>query len=214
VHALARLAGRFRQPAALTAGLVAAGLLAACGSVPAPGTAQPPRPHHSARQSPAAGGISPGAAPVACREPTLQVTLDTGAVGVAAGSSYVPLQFRNASALPCTLTGYPAVEFAAGPAGAAIGAPAVAERSVPAETTTLAPGGDAHAWLQVLDVASYPARQCKPVTAAGLRISFAGTATRLYLARAFVTCASAPPGGQILAVFPVQAGQAQRGTAP
>jgi hypothetical protein len=219
VHTLAQLARRVRQPAAVTAGLVAAGWLAGCGSVPAPGTAQPPRAHHTTRPAtvqPARAhhAARPGTAASACREPELRVTLDTAAAGVAAGSSYVPLEFTNASAQPCTLTGYPTVEFASGAAGAAIGAPAVAQGGASAGTTTLAPGGDAHAWLQILDVANYSAQQCKPVTAGGLRISFGATATSTYLAHAFATCANEVQGGNILAVYAVQAGLAVRGTAP
>ncbi len=201
------------------AALVATAILAAgCGSAAAPsagqaGAASGTSPAGTATSSPAtAGGSKP--ATVACATSELMVTLVSSAAGAAAGSSYVPLEFTNASGRSCTLAGYPAVAFASGTGGPQIGAAATAETSTHPATLVLAPGGVAHAWLQIVDVGNYPASTCKPVTAGGLRVGFSGTATAAFLAHPFQACAKTVHGSDVLAVFPVQAGAPQRGTAP
>jgi Domain of unknown function (DUF4232) len=214
---LARTPARLAGAAALS--LVAA-VSTACGSAAAPGTGQAagassPAAHRSTSPaSPDAHGSPSGAALTACVTSQLRVTLDTGAAGVAAGSSYVPLEFTNASGHACTLSGYPAVTFASSAGGQQIGTAAVAEVTTSPVLFTLASGGTAHAWLQIADVASYPASKCKPVQAHGLRVGFASTQAAAFLPHSFQACTRAIPGSTVLAVFPVQAGQAERGTAP
>jgi hypothetical protein len=180
--------------------------LAACGSAAPAGSGQAaPGAHASGR---------PASVVSACAASALRVTIDSAAVGAAAGSSYVPLEFTNTSSRPCRLASYPAVAFAAGTAGRQIGRPGAAEKVTHASGLVLAAGKVAHAWVQVLDVANYPAGLCKPVQAGGLRVSFAGTNTAAFLAHPFQACAMAMHGSNVLAVFPVQAGQAKRGTVP
>lgn len=210
----ARLAGR---AAALS--LIAA--VSACGSVAAPGAGQAAGTGHTATAgttSPApsgARGTPSGQAVTECATSELKVTLDTSAAGVAAGSSYVPLEFTNASGRACVLSGYPAVTFASSAAGPQLGTTAEAvAKTVPVLAFTLAPGASAHAWLQIADVASYPADKCKPERANGLRVGFSSLESAAFLPHSFQACARAIAGSAGLAVFPVQAGQARRGTAP
>jgi Protein of unknown function (DUF4232) len=210
----AKLAGR---AAALS--LIAA-VSAACGSAAPPGAGQAAPPGRAAAAtagssaSPAGQGSPSGDTLTACATADLKVTLDTSAAGVAAGSSYVPLEFTNASGRSCTLSGYPAVTFSSSAAGSQIGAAAVAEVKTTPILFTLAPGGAAHAWLQIADIASYPASKCRPVQASGLRVGLVSTQAAVFLPHSFQACARAMPGSTLLAVFPVQAGRAKRGTAP
>ena len=95
-----------------------------------------------------------------------------------------------------------------------IGTEAVAEQDTHSAGITLAPGAVAHAWLQIADVASYPASRCKPVQAGGLRVALERPGGRLLAAPSFQACASSMPSSTLLAVFPVQPGHAKRGTAP
>jgi hypothetical protein len=189
-------------PVAVMAGAAAA--LAGCGSVQAPGAG-----NASAR----AGGASGAAAVAACARPALRVRLDLAAAGVAAGSYYVPLEFTNTSRRACRLAGYPSVELAAGVAGGQIGAAAATDHAVRARPVLLAPGGTAHAWLQVLDTANYPASKCHPVTAAGLRITAPGAESASSIAHPVPACQAALHGSEVLTVHPVQPGPARRGTA-
>jgi hypothetical protein len=217
-------------PIAAAAVVITAALagLTACGSTepsagqaagsPRASTSPAASPTESSPASPAAGS-RPAAALAECSVPALRVTLDGSAAGAAAGSSYVPLQFTNTSARSCTLPEYPAVAFASAAAGPPIGALATLAMGTPAKgararTIVLARRAIAHAWLQIADTANYPAGSCQPVQAKGLLVSFAGTAPAAFLAHPFEACARTMRNSDVLAVFPVQAGRARRGTVP
>jgi Protein of unknown function (DUF4232) len=219
------------------AAAAAAGALAGCGSVAAPGagsgpdgvTTQGALTSPAASTSPAAvagsgsvsatpspsaagGGASAGTA-VACTTSDLKVVLDTAAEGVAAGTYFVPLEFTNTSRQACQLTGYPAVALTSGQAGQQIGPAAATDHAVTASAVLVAPGGRAHAWLQMLSTANYPASQCHPATAAGMQVTAPGTQGARYVAHRVPTCQAAIAGTSLLVVHPVQAGRARRGTA-
>lgn len=184
----------------------AAAALAACGAAAAPAS-------HPA--GPAAGAsTSAGGTAAACLTSELKVTLDSSAAGAAAGSSYVPLEFTNESGRSCAVSGYPAVAFASAAGGPQIGTAATAEQNTHTAGVMLAPGAVAHAWLQIADVASFPASRCKPIQAGGLRVAVAGAQAAAFLPHSFQACADNMPGSTLLAVFPVQPGHAERGTAP
>jgi Protein of unknown function (DUF4232) len=156
------------------------------------------------------GSAEPGAA---CTAATLGIRLDTAAAGVAAGTDYVPLEFTNTSSQPCELTGFPAVALTSGVTGQQIGTEAAVDRSVPATAVLLKPGGVAHAWLGIADVANLPAQACRPITAAGFRVVVPGSESASYLAHRVPACKEPAQGAGILVVHPVQPGAAQRGTA-
>ena len=149
-----------------------------------------------------------------CATSAVVVRFDASAAGVAAGSSLVPLEIKNVSGRSCTLPEFPAVWLAASSGGPDIGAPAVQQQAQHAAALVLAPGRYAHAWLQISSAASYPARSCRPVTAHGLRASLAEAASAVFVTAVVPTCSKVPHGASILAVYPVQAGAARRGTAP
>jgi uncharacterized protein DUF4232 len=182
----------------------AGGALASGRAVPAGGTST------GATTGGDIGGAGPGAA---CAAATVRVRLDTAAAGVAAGTEYVPLEFTNTSAQPCELSGYPAVALATGLTGKQIGAEAAVDRAVPATAVLLKPGGIAHAWLGITDVADLPASRCRPVTAAGFRVVVPGSESASYLAHPVPACKEPAQAGGILIVRPVQPGAARRGTA-
>jgi hypothetical protein len=207
-----------RQPAAIAAAAAAAGAaltvaLAACGSVPA-GSA-PAGPAGAAASSGAARTVpaATGRAIATCTASGLKVRLDTAAAGVAAGSYYVPLEFTNVTGQACQLSGYPAVTLTSGVSGRQIGPQAAVDRSVRSAAVRLAPGGIAHAWLQVTDVANIPASKCHPATAAGMRVEAPGARRASYLAHRLPACTAALAGSGVITVHPVQPGRARRGTA-
>jgi Domain of unknown function (DUF4232) len=160
--------------------------------------------------SPPAGGVlSTGA----CQASAITISLDTAAAGAAAGSSYVPLEFTNSSASACTLPGYPVVAFASGLTGPQIGGQAALEQQSAARPLVLRPGERAHAWLAIADAANFPAGTCKPATAQGLRIGLRSGQAARFISKAFAVC-TASVRGATLAVYPVRAGRAARGSAP
>jgi hypothetical protein len=144
----------------------------------------------------------------------VQISLDTANYGVAAGSAYVPLDFENVSASPCSMPSYPAVTLAAGAGGPVIGAPAAQQDQAAVQVVVLAPGHLAHAWLQIISAANYPSATCQPVTAGGLLVGLASSAQPSFVADSVPACAHLPVASPLLSVFPMRAGQAQRGTMP
>jgi Protein of unknown function (DUF4232) len=218
---------RYRLAPSVAAALAAAGAaaLAGCGSAAAPGAgisaaASATASASASATASASGTARPGGTPSSpatgvssCTTSGLRVRLDTAAAGVAAGSYFVPLEFTNISGQACELAGYPAVALTMGLSGAQVGARAATDHAVPAAPVVLAPGGIAHAWLQVLSTANYPASKCHPVTAAGLRITVPGTASASYVAHPVPTCTAVLRGSEMLTVRPVQRGRARRGTA-
>ena len=189
-HPRARSWPRRRAAVACSAALIMAGV-AACGSAGDP--------------------AGPGAV-AACAPSWLKMTVDASAAGSAAGSTYYPIDFSNVSATRCRLDGYPAAWFGTA-AGQRIGAAAAWDSQARTRPVILPPGATAHSWLQVTDAANYPARKCHPVTARMLFVSAPGVAAARRIRHAFLTCARAIPGHDILRVQPVLPGPGNRGTA-
>jgi len=182
----------FRFAVLAVLAVAVAGVLTACGS---PAARQPdPSPSVSAT----------------CQSASLAIAVDDSQASGGAGSFYYPLDFTNTSATACQLYGYPGVSFVTAGDGtgqqiglAALRSPAAAKVAVP-----LAPGGTAHAWLQVIATLDYPASSCQPVTAHWLRIYPPGDTMASYLAYTFSACSSGKT--PVLTVLPVRGG---RGTA-
>jgi hypothetical protein len=132
----------------------------------------------------------------------------------AAGSTYYPLDFTNSSATACQLYGYPGISFVTAGAvtGQQIGPAAERSRAFAKVTVRLAPGGTAHAWLQVTVAANYPASTCHPVTAYWLRVYPPDQTAASYVRHTFDACSSAST--PLLTVLPVRAGRGEQGTTP
>ncbi|MHB1596411.1 MAG: DUF4232 domain-containing protein [Streptosporangiaceae bacterium] len=180
---------------------------AACGLQKSP---QAGHPHTAGTR--AAGSHTSAAGPT-CTPGDLKISLDVHAAGVAAGTSYLPVDFTNDSPGNCTLDGFPLVTLATGQSGQQVGTAAAADHSVTPPRLNLPAGHTAHIWLHVTSVANLPAAQCHPVTAAGFRITLPGQASAIFLGFPITTCAKPVHGTDVLAVEPFQAGKARRGTA-
>jgi hypothetical protein len=123
-----------------------------------------------------AGTASAGAP--ACPTSGLDVWLNTQGSG-AAGTNYYPLEFTNLSGSSCTLFGFPGVS-AVSLTGKQIGNAAFRDHSFVPHLVTLANGATATAIVGITQVSIFPKAQCKPVTAAGLRVYPPGqTASRI-----------------------------------
>ncbi len=102
-----------------------------------------------------------------CETPGLVIWLDTNGGGTA-GSVYYNLEFTNLSGHSCTLNGFPYIN-AVSLTGSLLGSRAAFDNTTPGQVT-LGKGATVKAVLQIVDVGNLPASQCKPVTAAGLRV--------------------------------------------
>jgi hypothetical protein len=104
------------------------------------------------------------------------------------------------------LYGYPGVAFVSAPGGKEIGGPAVRNPTFPKQLVTRAPGATAHASLQVVIAANYPASLCKPVTAHWLRVFPPSEYAALDVAFTAQTCTGKIPSGSTLGIYVVRPG--------
>jgi len=148
------------------------------------------------------GTGSPGAE--ACPTSGLHVSIGNG--NGAAGSVYYPIVFTNSSSSPCTLFGFPGVSFVTAPNGSQIGDAATRQSDKPVVTVTLAPGGVAHATLQVVQALNFPAAKCQPVTAHFLKIYPPNQTEAVVISFTAKACAATGQGVTVLNVAPVQPG--------
>jgi Protein of unknown function (DUF4232) len=220
-----RARARRVTPLVLTAALLT-GLLAACGSATAPQSGSTPTggaasshqpPGAAGSASPAATGTSssPGLNGLAeCQSASLRVTVNTSQAGAAAGSTYYPVDFTNTSSSACGMYGYPGVSFvtAGNGAGTQIGAAAQENPAFGKLTVRLAPGGVAHAWLQVAAAGNFPTSACQPRAVSWLKVFPPDQTVAIYVNHAFDACASM--GTPLLFVMPVRSGLGARGVTP
>ena len=205
--------------------LVTGALAAACGPVhgnsAAGGSSPSPGGGMAPSTAPAAPASSPAASPGSavtsgCPSSVLKASVDIAQGGAAAGSSYVPIDFTNTSGSACTLDGYPGVSFVRGPSGGQLGNPATRNPAAAPAMVTLAPGGIAHAVLQVAEAGNYSQSACTPVSAHWLKIFPPNQATAIYARYDVQACSARLPAklGSQLGVYVVRPGAGQAGHAP
>jgi hypothetical protein len=131
---------------------------------------------------------------------TGQLRLSLGQSQGAAGSTFTPIVFTNASKHPCTLFGYPGVSFLDS-TGAQVGVDATHDGGEEA-TVTLGPGDAANAQLQVPDPGNFSAAQCKQANAATLRVYPPGDFAALSIADAVTVCTTAKGAANVHPVTP------------
>jgi len=186
---------RARQAMAWIAAVCIGALVVSCGSVTSPdagpGTSSPDAPSAPA---------TPGK-PAPCATSALRMTL--GQEGAAAGHFDRPLVFTNISRASCTLYGYPGISFVAAIGGQQLGA--AANRS-PARKrlVVLAPGGKAHALLDLLDVLNFPPSVCGASNAHYLKVYPPNQFSASYVAWTAKVCSKSKP--VYISVTPVRKG--------
>lgn len=158
-----------------------AALILGCCAILLPGSAQATQAAPASQAGPAAHAAPAGAAQgataqgatarrstePACETPGLVIWFNTSG-DAAAGSVFYDLEFTNLSAHACTLNGFPFIH-AIGLTGGNLGRRAGFTSATP-HVISLGVGHTAKALLQIVNVANFPASQCKPVDAAGLRV--------------------------------------------
>jgi Protein of unknown function (DUF4232) len=138
--------------------------------------------------------------PQPCTAHSLKVTIRES--GVAAGSTFYRLRYRNTTGAACTLYGWPGVSLAhAG--GAQIGQAASRDRSAVPSSVLLLPGHSAHSGLQVASAQNYPPAACHPVTARRLKVYPPGSLTPVLLRFRVAACSKALASGSQASVTAV-----------
>jgi len=167
--------------------ILAAGAVA-CAAVPVPATAlAASAASASAVHHAAAGRVTTSACPTS----GLDVWLDTQGNG-AAGTNYYRLEFTNLSGSSCTLYGFPGVS-AVSLAGTQLGSAASRNHSFTPHLVTLANGATVTAILGIAQTTLFPAAQCQPVTAAGLRVYPPGQTAPKIVPYPFSACSKSGP---------------------
>jgi hypothetical protein len=165
----------------LTGRWILAGL-ATCAAVLVPATALA----SSGSPASAARTAVPG-----CATSGLDVWLDTQGSG-AAGTIYYDLEFTNLSGASCTLFGYPGVSGVS-LSGTQLGKAASRNHAFTPHVVTLANGATATAIVGIRQVSLFPPAQCKPVTAAGLRVYPPGQTAAKVVPFPFGACSKTGP---------------------
>jgi hypothetical protein len=154
----------------------------------------------SSRNTPGSARSHDGGQAPRCAPSGLRISIGPAAstsVGITGGGADLtryPLDFTNVSGATCTLGGYPAVA-AYRADGAQVGNPAALDTTAAARRVVLAPGATARAAV----IASVPAAGgCRPVVAAGLRVSPPGQSAATDVRYRLVACSAA---GQRAPVF-------------
>jgi hypothetical protein len=198
----------------LAAAAIACGglMLAACGSSSGGGAASTPHDKTvtvtpSLPPAPPATGSSssPASGPPACATSALSVKLGQG--NGAAGSTYVPIVFTNTGSSACSLFGYPGVSFVTGTNGSQVGLAAQRDSTTPAQLVSLAPGGTAHATLQIVDAQNFPSATCKITSVSTLKVFPPNQTAALFATLPGTkTCSSNTTADQVLDIQTVQPG--------
>lgn len=125
-----------------------------------------------------------------CATSQLVIWLNETPGNGAAGSIFHQLGFTNLSKRTCMLRGYPRVR-AANLHGGKVGGFATGEASGALHTVRLHPGDTAFATLRIVEAQNFSHSSCRPVMAAGLRVSPPGRHSRKIVPFPFEVCARA-----------------------
>lgn len=146
------------------------------GGAPAPTPTPTPTPTATPTPTPTPTPTSTTAALCTTDNSTAELGTSSGA----AGSVQVPIIFTNTSSAPCTLEGFPTVEFVGDDNGTQLGAPAADDtQSSPVALVTIEPGNSA-ASLLTITVADTDG--CTRVPANGFRVIPPGSNDAFFLA--------------------------------
>ena len=145
-----------------------------------------------------ARGTAHAAATPSCSSSQLVNWLNTNANGTL-GTIFYELQFTNLGGT-CTLHGYPGVS-AVSLSGHQLGSPARRVTGIKLKTITVKRGATVKAALGIEDTGAFSKAQCKPVTAAGLRVFAPNGSSARVIPFPFSTCSASGSGS--LTIRPV-----------
>ena len=148
---------------------------------PGPGPTPTPTPSTSSATptptpTPTQTETPPPLQPQTCTTDNSSVAL--GEPDGAAGSTFIPLIFTNTGSEPCTLEGFPTVEFVGDGDGTQIGDAATQDTATsPVELITLDPGTSAEATLKITTAGNV----CEPVDVDGFRVIPPGSSDAFFV---------------------------------
>jgi hypothetical protein len=117
--------------------------------------------------------------------------------GVAAGSSFIPIEVSKVTQGQCYLSGWPGLSALNN--GHQIGVPAAWDRSLVKSTVTLTYLQTAHTWFQLYNVGNYSTSQCRPKTANTLRVYLPGSTAPVDIPFDVTFCSTKLPSASVQA---------------
>lgn len=115
----------------------------------------------------ARSGSTDAAVTPECKAGNLKLSFGGGDAGMS--HEYQVLRFTNAGAKPCVIVGFPGVSYVAGDNGTQVGAPAMRDGKIGAQTT-LQPGGVASTVITAVEVGVFDPSTCRPTPVRGYRV--------------------------------------------
>lgn len=129
----------------------------------------------------------------ACDYEHIRIAAEVAPGGGAAGSRYMNLTFTNSGSTPCSLSGYPSVNYVDAQ-GNQVGAAAKQAAEWTSSGAVIGAGESASATLRETRAGLYDAASCQPTQAAGYRVSIPGTSSSLVLNFPAEACSSSGTG--------------------
>lgn len=128
-----------------------------------------------------------------CDYEHIRIAAEVAPGGGAAGSRYMNLTFTNSGSTPCSLSGYPSVNYVDAQ-GNQVGAAAKQAAEWTSSGAVIGAGESASATLRETRAGLYDAASCQPTQAAGYRVSIPGTSSSLVLNFPAEACSSSGTG--------------------
>lgn len=125
----------------------------------------------------------------ACNYNNVRVAAEVSPGGGAAGSRYLNLEFTNTGNAPCSLSGYPGVNYVDAD-GNQIGSAATKATEWIGSSKVVPAGQSAKAILRETRAGLYDAQTCQAETSAGYRVTIPGTSDSLVLNMPAEACSS------------------------
>lgn len=129
----------------------------------------------------------------ACDYEHIRIAAEVAPGGGAAGSRYMNLTFTNSGSTPCSLSGYPSVNYVDAQ-GNQVGAAAKQAAEWTSSGAVIGAGESATATLRETRAGLYDAASCQPTQAAGYRVSIPGTSSSLVLNFPAEACSTSGTG--------------------
>lgn len=128
-----------------------------------------------------------------CDYEHIRIAAEVAPGGGAAGSRYMNLTFTNSGSTPCSLSGYPSVNYVDAQ-GNQVGAAAKQAAEWTSSGAVIGAGESVSATLRETRAGLYDAASCQPTQAAGYRVSIPGTSSSLVLNFPAEACSSSGTG--------------------
>jgi len=169
-------------------GIMTALIVALSGCTGTPNALSGQHTGQAANASPSAFSQQPPHGVPRCGTSSLRGAVDNRLSGQQTLEPY--LVVTNTGHATCTLSGFPAVTWVAGPQRVRVGAGAEYSPNNPHPAVNLKPGAHGYFWMTINLPSKYTVQRCRPAQADGFQLYPPRSPTPLFIAFPIVTCAN------------------------